>query len=92
MKAHRKRSSARSSFCPSTESAYFAHRTRHNRHGAAVALIVFALSLSSLLLALYLGRSPSTVIQQRFDAPVNAPIINVVRIEQQAEVSAQVQP
>jgi hypothetical protein len=59
---------------------------RH-RFGVAVALAV------GFLLAYAIAhQSPNTVIIQRFEAPVNAPVINSVRTDQQAEVNAEVQP
>ena len=35
-------------------------------------------------------RSPSPVIQQHFEGPINAPVINYISADQQADVKAQV--
>ena len=38
------------------------------------------------------SRAPSTVIQQHFEGPINAPVINYISADQQADVKAQVSP
>jgi hypothetical protein len=35
-------------------------------------------------------RSPSSVVQQHFEGPINAPVINYIRADQQVDVKAQV--
>ena len=62
-----------------------------HRFGVAVGAVV-ALVVGFLLAYAIAHQSPNTVIIQRFEAPVNAPVINSVRTDQRAEVNAEVQP
>lgn len=50
-----------------------------------------ALGLGLSLLYMCQGiRSPSPVIQQHFEGPINAPVINYISADQHADVKAQV--
>ena len=56
------------------------------------AFYAYALGLG-LFILLYMCqgiRSPSPVIQQHFEGPINAPVINYISADQQADVKAQV--
>jgi hypothetical protein len=54
--------------------------------GVAVALVVVGFLFARAI------APPNTVINQRFEAPVNAAVTNTVRTDQQVEMRAEVQP
>lgn len=53
-------------------------------------ICVLVLGLFILLYVCQGIRSPSPVIQQHFEGPINAPVINYISADQQADVKAQV--